>query len=31
VNGKTWHWCGGCSKWSTTHGMAANKFPAHHN
>ena len=31
VNGKTWHWCGGCSKWSTTHGIAANKFPAHHH
>ena len=25
VNGRTWHWCGGCNRWLTTHGMATHK------
>ena len=25
VNGRTWHWCGGCNSWSTTHGTATHK------
>ena len=25
VNGRTWHWCGGCNRWLTTHGAASHK------
>jgi len=28
VNGKTWHWCEKCTRWSTTHGTSTHKSKA---
>jgi hypothetical protein len=27
MNGKTWHWCAHCTRWSTTHGTAGHTGP----